>query len=114
MEGIPMSSTATGTPTTTLVRPSTKRAWLAAPVIAGLLLTGCAHHDPATAGSHPTPTHPVSCPPGTHQRGGECLDNGTATPANPPPNASPTCPAGTHLRAGECLNNVHTTRADAD
>jgi hypothetical protein len=94
-----------------VVRPSTNRAWLATPVITGLLvlLTGCASHDPATASPHPT--NSVSCPAGTHPRGGECLNNTTTAPANPTPDASPTCPAGTHLRAGECLNNVRITTA---
>jgi hypothetical protein len=114
MEVIPMSSNVTRTPSTTVTRASSKRAWLAAPAIAGLLLTGCASHDPATAGPHPTPTHPINCPPGTHQRSGDCLANGTAAQANPPPDRSPTCPPDTHLRAGECLNNGHITSANDD
>jgi hypothetical protein len=107
-----MSSNATGTPPTAVIRASIKRAWLSTPVIAAIMLTGCATHHPVTADVRPAPTDRVSCPPGTHQRGGDCLNNGTAEPANPLPDGSPTCPQGTHLRAGECLHNVHLTRAN--
>jgi hypothetical protein len=92
-----------------VIRPSSKPTWFAATVIAGLLLTGCASHHPATAGPHTAPTHQASCPPGTHQRGGECLSNGAAALVNSSQDP-PTCVSGTHLRAGECLNNVHLTR----
>jgi hypothetical protein len=100
-----------------LTRPSTKRAWYAAPIIAAFLLTGCAaqaDHAPVTAKPHATRTHQSSCPPGTHQRSDACLNNGTAVTADASPNASPTCPPGTHRRAGECLTNVHVIRPHHD
>ena len=65
-------------------------------------------------GPNPTPTHHVSCPPGTHLRDGECFNNGNAETANPPPDASPSCAPGIHLRAGECLNNPQVTRGNND
>jgi len=97
-----------------VIRPPTLRIWFTAPVIAGLLLTGCAAHTSATASPRPKPTHPISCPAGTHLRAGDCLNNGAAAPADPPQDASPNCPPSTHLRAGDCLNNVHITRTNAE
>jgi hypothetical protein len=93
----------------------TRRRWHTAPIIAGLvaglMATGCAARDPATADTHTTQTRPASCPPGTHRHTDECLNNSTATPTSRPPRSVAACPPGTHLRAGECLNNIRNTTA---
>ena len=97
-----------------VIQPPTKRAWFAAPVIAALLLTGCASRTPASADPQPIPTLRVSCPPGTHQRAGDCLNNNntTTTPASPSPDASPTCRGPTYAptpASTTCTSTAPTT-----